>query len=126
MGLGRKDIDACLERDRIVALQIAGLTVHATSLVPVMAGKTGGEIEAALRHWAAGIWRELGPVSIVLDLPALLADERAAHFVSELDMVVLVLANDKTKMAELDICKSYLHEASKVQLVLNKARSYDF
>ena len=126
MGLGRKDFGACLERERIVPLQIAGLTLHATSLVPVMAGKSGGEIEAALRHWAAGIKRELGPVNIVLDLPPLLANERTAQFLSELDMLVLVLATNKTKMAELDICKTYLHDAPKVQLVLNKARSYDF
>ncbi len=126
LGLGRKDVEFCSEHDRIVPMQIAGLTVHGTSLLPVIEGRSGAEIETALRDWGTRMRRELGPVSIVLDVPPLLSDERAAHFMSELDLVVLVLATSKSRMADLDTCRSYLHGATKVQLVLNKARSYDF
>lgn len=111
--------------DRISLLEVAGTTIHAASLRSVVNGKSGDEIKEALRSWAAGLRRDLGQVSIVLDLPPLLSDDRVGSLISEIDMIILVLATGKSRMAELETSKSYLHDATRVQLVLNKARDYD-
>lgn len=125
LGLDQADADTQFQRDTIIPLDVAGTTLHAASLMPVVAGKSGAEIKDAMRAWTLGIQRDLGPASIVLDLPPLLSDDRVASFISEVDMVVLVLAAGKSTMAELETSKSYLHDAASVQLVLNKARQYD-
>lgn len=110
----------------VASLEVAGMSLYAASLRPVIEGYSGNEIKEALRRWIARIRREFNEVCIVLDLPPLLSDDRVGPMISEVDMVVLVLAVGKSTVAELETSKSYLHDAPKVQLVLNKAQTYDF
>lgn len=124
-GVNQADTDAQFQRDAVIPLDVAGVTLHAASLMPLVIGKSGAEIRDATRAWVASIQRELGPTFIVLDLPPLLSDDRVTSFISEVDMVVMVLATGKSTLAELETSKSYLHDAASVQLVLNKAREYD-
>lgn len=125
IGLTSEDAETCFTRYSVVRLDVNGIAAHAASLLPVVAGRSGIEIKAVLRDWVAAVRRELSPVTIVLDLPPLLTDDRATSFISEIDLVLLVLATGKSTMAELETSKSYLHDAANVQLVLNKAREYD-
>lgn len=111
--------------DAFEKLEVSGVTVRLTSLAPVIEGKAGADLRNAFMDWANAIRRELGPVTIVIDLPPLLSDDRAVSLVSEIDIVLLLLAVGQSTMTELENCKSYLHGARSVQLVLNKARSYD-
>lgn len=125
LGITQMDAAASDQPDKIATLDVAGTAIYAASLRPIIDGKSGSEIKEALRNWAAGVRRDLGQISIVLDLPPLLSDDRVGPFISEVDMVVLVLATGKSTMAELETSRSYLHDAARVQLVLNKARDYD-
>ncbi|ODT66696.1 MAG: hypothetical protein ABS75_26890 [Pelagibacterium sp. SCN 63-23] len=125
LGLNIADVENRLRRDALLPLQASGITIYFANLLPFIEGKSGDEIRVAIRDWAASVGSELAPVNIVLDLPPLLHDDRTAPFVAEVDMLVMALAAGKSTLAELETCKSYLHEAGKVQLVLNKARHYD-
>nr|WP_314262189.1 hypothetical protein [uncultured Devosia sp.] len=125
LGLDKTGVSASAARDTILSLEVDDSVIHATSLRSIVDGKSGSEIKEALRNWAAAVRRDLGPTTIVLDLPPLLTSDRTAALLSEIDLVLMVLATGKSTMAELDTCKSYLHDAASVQLVLNKARNYD-
>ena len=125
LGLEPSEIDTSFQRDTITTIDVNGASIYAANLLTVLAGKSGVDTKEAVRGWAAAVWRDLGPVSIVLDLPPLLSDDRVTSFVSEVDLVLLVLAIGKSTLAEIETCKSYLHDAASVQLVLNKARKYD-
>jgi Mrp family chromosome partitioning ATPase len=121
----RAGLHASPLRDTVVKLEVADMVIHATSLHPVLDGKTGSDLKDGLRNWVASVRRDLGPVCIVVDLPPLLSADRTAALMSEFDQVILVLATGKSTMAELNTSKSYLQDAPRVQLVLNKARRYD-
>lgn len=125
LGIDKTGVPASAARETVLSLEVADSVIHAASLRPVVEGKSGSEIREALRNWAGSVRRDLGPVSIVLDLPPVLTSDRTAALMPELDLVVLVLATGKSTMAEIETCKSYLHDAASVQLVLNKARDYD-
>lgn len=125
-GLDAQETGLKFRHEAIYALDVRGTAIRATSLLPVVIGKSGAELKRALNEWIDQVRRALGPVSIVLDLPPLLNDDRVATLVAELDLMLLVLAAGRSTMAEVETCKTYLHDASSVQLVLNKARDYDF
>ncbi|WEK03719.1 MAG: hypothetical protein P0Y65_16200 [Candidatus Devosia phytovorans] len=125
LGIDQMDLSPSALRDTVMTLEVGDTSLRVASLRPVVDGKSGDELKLALRNWAAGARRDLGPVTIVLDLPPLLTDDRVGSFISELDLALLVLATGKSTKAELETCKSYLHDAASVQLVLNKARDYD-
>lgn len=111
--------------DAVVMVKVAGTIVHTASLHSVLGEKSGDDLKEGLRNWAVGVRRDLGPVSIVIDLPPLLSADRTVTLMSEFDQVLLVLATGKSTIVELNTCKSYLQDAPHVQLVLNKARKYD-
>ncbi|KKB80644.1 hypothetical protein VW29_16680 [Devosia limi DSM 17137] len=125
LGLDLRNSPAPQPSDAFQKLEVGGVTVRLTSLLPAIEGKAGAELRNAFMEWANTVRRDLGPVTIILDLPPLLSDDRAVSLVSEIDIVLLLLAVGESTMADLDNCRSYLHGARSVQLVLNKARSYD-
>jgi protein-tyrosine kinase len=125
LGLDRTELSSGELKDMIVPLEVADSKIYAAGIRSLVDGKPGGELMDAFRAWAASAKRSLGPLTIVVDLPPLLTDDRSAPFISAMDMIVLVLATGKSTTSELETCKSYLHGAAGVQLVLNKARDYD-
>lgn len=125
LGLDLRNTPAAQPSDTFEKLEVGGVTIRLTSLLPVIEGKAGVDLRNTFMEWANAVRRDLGPVTIIIDLPPLLSDDRAVSLVSEIDIVLLLLAVGHSTMADLDNCKSYLHGARSVQLVLNKARSYD-
>jgi protein-tyrosine kinase len=125
LGLDQASPSGGAMQGSVIAMDVAGCTIHAANLRHLVSGKSGDESKRALRDWTTAVRRDLGPVTIVLDLPPLLTDDRGSSFISELDLVVLVLSAGQSTMADLETSKTYLHDAASVQLVLNKARDYD-
>lgn len=68
--------------------------------------------------------QELGPVTIVMDLPAMLTGDQTLPLILGANIVLLVLAVGHSTVADLDACKTYLSESSQVHVVLNKSRSH--
>lgn len=66
----------------------------------------------------------LKPTITLLDLPPMLSSDEAVPFVDESDTVVFVLAVNRSKLSELEICRSYLKPGKGMQVVLNKTKRH--
>jgi protein-tyrosine kinase len=68
--------------------------------------------------------QQLGPLTIVMDLPPMLSGDQTLPLILGADMVLLVLAVGLSTVTDLEACKTYLSESDRVQVVLNKSRKH--
>ncbi len=66
----------------------------------------------------------LKPTAILFDLPPTLNSDEVIPFFDMSDTAVIVLAVGKSKLTELEICRSYLGAEKRTQVVLNKMRRH--
>jgi hypothetical protein len=65
--------------------------------------------------------RKLNPSVVILDVSPMLVADETIPLVLDADAVVLVLAARKSKLSDLEVCKTYLGAKKGVQVVLNKS-----
>lgn len=66
----------------------------------------------------------LRPTIVLFDLPPMLSSDEVIPFVEMSDTALIVLAIGKSKLAELEICRSYLGPEKNMQVVLNKTKRH--
>jgi Mrp family chromosome partitioning ATPase len=66
----------------------------------------------------------LKPTIVLFDLPPMLSSDEVIPFVDMSDTAVIVLAIGKSRLPELEICRSYLGSEKSMQVVLNKTKRH--
>jgi Mrp family chromosome partitioning ATPase len=66
----------------------------------------------------------LKPTIVLFDLPPMLSSDEVIPFVDMSDTAVIVLAVGKSRLPELEICRSYLGSEKSMQVVLNKTKRH--
>lgn len=116
--------DASAEQTDLAQVEIDGLQIHVFS-PHFDSGRVPGKSDIAqLSREIEVVRRTLNPSITILDLPPMLVADETASLASNADAVVLVLAVGRSKLSELEICKTYLDSKSGVQVVLNKSRRH--
>ncbi|MDM9624870.1 hypothetical protein QTL95_03105 [Rhizobium sp. S152] len=105
-------------------VEVDGLHLHVFAPGQDVNGTAGRPGAAQLSRQIDSVRRSLNPSITIVDLPPLLAADETASLMSSADTVVLVLAVGQSKVAELEMCKTYLDPRAKVQVVLNKCRRH--
>ena len=108
----------------ISAVDVDGveLYVGSAALVHQSGGREGFDQENSVS--LAQLKQQLGPLTVVLDLPPILTGDQTLPLILGADMVLLVLAVGHSTVADLEACKTYLNESGRVQVVLNKSRKH--
>jgi Mrp family chromosome partitioning ATPase len=114
-----EDIDeaACLR-----TAEVEGVELYVGSLAGLK--RQGDGLRQNGEASFAFIEQQLRPVTIVLDLPPMLIGDQTLPLILEADIVLLVLAVGRSTVADLEACKTYLSESSRVHMVLNKSRKH--
>ncbi len=103
-------------------VEVEGVTLQVGSLARLE--KEGLLLERSGTVSFEIIQQRLGPVTIVLDLPPVLNGDHTLPLVLGADVVLVVLAVGRSRVADFEACKSYLNEDSRVHVVLNKSRMH--
>lgn len=108
----------------LTTTDIRGIRVH---LLRAAWGSAKIPLPADLERMAAQIEvarQLLRPTVVLFDLPPMLNSDEVIPFLHMSDTTVIVLAVGKSKLTDLEICRSYLGTEKRTQVVLNKMRRH--
>ncbi|MCQ1780110.1 hypothetical protein NOJ05_23110 [Neorhizobium galegae] len=108
----------------LTTLDIRGLHCH---LLRTAGGPGRTPLPADLARMTAQIEfarQMLKPTIVIFDLPPMLSSDEVIPFVDLSDTAVIVLAIGKSRLPEMEICRSYLGTEKKMQVVLNKTKRH--
>jgi protein-tyrosine kinase len=105
------------------AVDVDGVELYVGSLA-LLGSRHRGNVEQDGAAAFTQLKQQLGPLTIVLDLPPMLTGDQTLPLILGADMVLLVLAVGHSTVTQLEACKTYLSESARVQVVLNKSRKH--
>ncbi len=106
------------------AVDVDGVELYVGSAALMSKSRHRGAFDQENLASLAQLKQQLGPLTVVLDLPPMLTGDQTLPLILGADMVLLVLAVGHSTVADLEACKTYLNESGRVQVVLNKSRKH--